>query len=123
MEKTNIAMDETPLELNTKSQIPVVWNMEISNMIQKEVMKFMKNHNMNVAAWCVDFSSFKGKNSNYYSLNSEKNSGIWIVGIGATAHMCHDLNLLSQYTKPKHNLSVSLLDGSTQPILYIGTVT
>lgn len=44
------------------------------------------------------------------------------INIGATSHMCYDLKLFFQYTKPKLNLT-NLSDGSTQSIMHIGTVT
>lgn len=75
--------------------------MGISNLIQQEIMKYMRSSNQCELTSCVGFSGIAGGNLNYYSLTSNETIGTWIVDTGTTSHMCHDLKLFSYYTKPK----------------------
>lgn len=70
----------------------------------------------------MGFLGLAGNTQNHYSLSSESILRKWVVDMGATSHMCYDLNQFIYFSKPNQRMTVNLPDESSQPIIHVGRV-
>src|SRR5262249_3117931 len=122
-ERIHVVQEETPLDVRADITTNS-WNNEIASLVQQEVIKYMKNQNLNnvESAGCVGYAGMSGMNLINCSFKALHDVGIWVVDTGATSHMCHDFSLFTKITKLQNPIPVYLPDGSIKHATHRGII-
>ena len=102
-------------------------DMDLSAMIQREIMKYMKGKKRVAQAHFAQ-TNFAGMTSiptlkcNLKSQEFSSKKGLWIIDTGASKHMCKDLHLLTDVISLTSPIPVLLHDGKTYLVRQVGRV-
>ncbi|KAL2230672.1 UNVERIFIED_CONTAM: Retrovirus-related Pol polyprotein from transposon RE1 [Sesamum indicum] len=88
---------------------------KFTEIVKREVLKIMLDHNNNHISF--NFSDLQG-----YAGTIPITTDVWIIGSGASAHMCASIENFKTFHSLNSDISVKLPNGSSQQVKFVGEV-